>query len=74
MIQWINNYGVRYESGKLMVRDKVINIEVDNIEIDGEIYMSTPGLRALIAERNLKEYSSGDYERYKELLYETNIS
>ena len=40
----------------------------DNIEIDGEMYMGTTGLWALITGRNPKEYS---YE-YKDLLYETN--
>ena len=29
---------------KFMIRDKVIEIQDDNIEIDGEMYMGTPGL------------------------------
>ena len=28
---------------------------------------------AIIAERNLKEYDEKYYERYKEILYETNV-
>ena len=45
------SFGIRYESG-----DKVIKLQGDNIKIDGEMYMSTPGLWALITERNPKEY------------------
>ena len=56
-----------------MNRDKVIKIQGDNTEIDGERYMGNPGFLALITERNRKEYSSEEYKRYKELLYETNV-
>ena len=31
-------FGIRYESGKFMIWDKVIKIQGDNIEIDGEMY------------------------------------
>ena len=65
-------FGIRYESGKFMIGDKVIKVRGDNIEIDGEMYMGTPGLWALITEWNPREYLFEDYERYKELLYETN--
>ena len=41
-----------------MIGDKVIKIQGDNIEIDGEMYMCTPGLWASITGRNSKEYSS----------------
>ena len=51
----------------------MIKIQGDIIEIDGEIYMGTPGLWVLITERNPKEYSSEDYELYKELLYERKV-
>ena len=64
-------YDKRVENSWIV--DKVIKIQVDNIELYGEMYMGTPGLWMLIAERNPKEYSSEDYERYKELLYETNL-
>ena len=70
-------FGIRYESGKFMIGDIVIKIQGDNIEIDAEMYMGTPGLWALITEGNLKEYPFEDYEwykeRYKELLYGTNV-
>ena len=48
-----------------MIGDKVIEIQDDTIEIDGEMYMGTSGLCALITEKNHKEYSTEDYERYK---------
>ena len=66
-------FGIRCEDVKFMIGGKVIKIQGDNIEIDGEIYMGTPGLWALITERNPKEYSFEDYERYKELLYKMNL-
>ena len=56
-----------------MIGTKVIEIQCDNIEIGGEMYMDTPGLWALITKKYPKEYISKDYERYKELLYETNL-
>ena len=56
-----------------MIGDNVLEIQGDNIVNDGEMYMSTPGLWTLITEINHKEYSSEDYDRYKELLYETNV-
>ena len=52
----------------------MITIQGDDIEIDGEMYTGTPGLWTLISERNPKDYSSEDYERYKELLYEMNVT
>ena len=55
-------FDIRYESGKFTIGDKVIKIRGDNIEIDGEMYMGTPGLWALIVERNPKEYLFEDYE------------
>ena len=51
-------FGIRYESEKLMIGDKVIKNRGDNIEIDGEMYMGTPGLWASINGSNSKEYSS----------------
>ena len=33
----------------------------------------TPGLWTLITEKYPKEYDDEDYERYKELIYETNM-
>ena len=62
-------FGIRYQSGKFMIGSKVIKIQGDNIEMD----MGTPGVWALITEKNPKEYSFEDYERYKELLYETTV-
>ena len=63
-------FGIGYESGKFMIGDKVIEIQGDDIEIDGEMDMSTSDLWALITERTPTEYTSEDYERCKELLYE----
>ena len=53
-------FGIRYESGKFMIGDKVIKVQDDNIEMEGEMYMDTSGLWALITERNHKKYSTED--------------
>ena len=66
-------FDIRYENGQFMIGDKVIKIRVDNVEISGETYEGTSGMWSLITERNPKEYSLEDYERYNKLLYETNV-
>ena len=66
-------FGIRYEDGKPMIGDKLIDIIGDNIVIDDEVYIGTPGLWSLITDKTPKEYDVRvHYERYKELLHETN--
>ena len=48
-----------------MIEDKEIKIQGDNIERDGERYMGTPNIWALITERNPEECSSEDYGNTK---------
>ena len=67
-----DTFGIQL-SGKFMIGDKVMKIQGEIIEIDGEMYMRTPGLCALIAGRNPKEYLFKDYEQYKELLYGRDV-
>ena len=55
-----------------MIGDKFIDIVGANIVIDHKLYIGTPGLRNLITDKTPKEYDENDYERYKELLHETN--
>ena len=69
-------FGIRYQDGNPMMGDKIVKIEGDNIVIGDEVYIGTPGLWALITDKippTAKEYDAEDYERYKELLYETNV-
>ena len=55
-----------------MIGDKLIDIVGDNIVIDDEVYIGTPGLWSLITDKTPGEYDEKDKERYKELLHETN--
>ena len=55
-----------------MIGDKLIDIIGDNIIIDDEVYIGTPGLWSLITDKTSKECDDNDYNRYKELLHETN--
>ena len=53
-----NTFGIRHESGKFKIGGKVIKIQDDNIEIDEEMYMTTPGFWEIFTERNPQESSS----------------
>ena len=53
--------------------DKVLKMFADNIMLDGEVYVATSGLWTLITDKSPKTYTKEDYERYKELLHETNV-
>ena len=59
-------FGKRFKNGNF-------NIQGDNIVIGNVVNVGTPGLCTFIVEKNPKEYDEKDYERYKELLYETNV-
>ena len=66
-------FGIRYENPRgWMIGKKDIEIDVDDIIIDGEVYISTPGLWSLITSKSPKDYTEHDLERYKELLFETS--
>ena len=65
-------FGIRYQDGKPMIGDKLIDIVGDNIVID-EVYIATPGLWSLFTDKTPKEYDEKAYERYKEPLHETNV-
>ena len=66
------SFGIRYENGHFMMADKILKIYGDNIMLDDEVYVGTPGLWTLIIDKSPKTYTKEDYERYKELLHETN--
>ena len=36
--------GIRYENGHFMMGDKILKIYGDNIMLDDEVYVGTPGL------------------------------
>ena len=66
-------FGFRLENDHFMIGDKAAHFQDDNIVIDGEVYVGTPGLWSLITDVKPKGYTEDDYERYKELLHETNV-
>ena len=41
--------------------------------LDDGVYVGTPGLWTLITDKSPKTYTKEDYERYNELLHETNV-
>ena len=53
-------FGIRYEDGKPMIGDKRIDIVGDNIVIDDEVYIGTPGLWSLITDKTPREYDEKD--------------
>ena len=67
------SFGIRYENGHFMMTDKVFKIHGDNIMLDDKVDVRTPGLWTLITDKSPKTYTKEDYERYKELLHETNV-
>ena len=62
-----------YEDGQSKIGDKLIDIVGDNIFIDDEVYIGTPGLWSLITYITPQEYNEKDYERYKENNNTVNI-
>ena len=55
--------GILYEDGKPMIGDKLIDIVGDNIIIDDEVYIGTPGFWSLITDKTPRDYDERDYER-----------
>ena len=66
-------FGLRYENNHFKIGNKPVQFRDDNFVIDGEVYVGTAGLWSLIVDEKPKGYDDNDYERYKELLHETNV-
>ena len=58
------SFGICYENGHFMMGDKILKVYGDNIMLVDEVFVGTSGP---------KTYTKEDYERYKELLHETNV-
>ena len=67
------SFGLRYENNHFKIGDKTVQFRGNNILVDGEVYVGTPGLWSLIVDERPKGYDNNDFERYKELLHETNV-
>ena len=67
-------FGIRHERDRgWWMGNKSVKFQGDNIVIDDEVYVGTPGFWSLVTEKQPVDYSSKDYERYVELLHETNV-
>ena len=56
-----------------MIGDKIVRFQGDNIVIDGEVYLGTPGIWTFITDQIPKQFDQDDYERCKERLHETRV-
>ena len=66
-------FGIRHTGGNWRMGDKDVKFKDDNIIIDGELYVGTPGFWSLVTDKQPVDYSTNDYERYVELLHETSV-
>ena len=66
------SFGLRYENNNFKIGNKTVQFQGNNIVIDREVYVGTPGLWSLIVDERPKGYDANDFERYKELLHETS--
>ena len=65
--------GIRYDgSTDMMIGDKKVEIQDNNLKIGNEIYNGTPGLWALITERKPKVYTPEDLDAYRNLMVQTS--
>ena len=64
--------GIRYDGPDMMIGDKKVELQDNNLKIGDEIYQGTPGLWSLITERKPKDYTNEDLEAYKDLMIQTN--
>lgn len=70
-----HNYGVRVEGDYWMIGDKHLDIDVDDLIIDGTRYTGTRGLYELIFMNIPNEYmyDEADLNNYANILKETNV-
>ena len=67
-------YGLYDRHGNFYIRNKPIVIIDNNIVVDREEYLGTPGLWKLIVSKNLDDniYTNDDYDNYATLMLKTN--
>lgn len=64
--------GIRIEGSNMMIGDKTVKLQDNNLKIGDEIYEGTPGLWALISEKKPNDYTPQDLETYARLMVQTN--
>ena len=66
-------FGIRKDDNSWKIGNKRVTIDVeDNLLVGGELYKGTTGFWSLVTEKNPRNYTSVDLDRYKELLHETS--
>ena len=58
---------------QLVMGDKRVRVENNNIIVDGSVYEGTPGLWSLVMEAVPKQYTHKDLENYKRLVEQTDV-
>ena len=64
--------GIRYEGNNMMIGNKNVKVQDNNLKIGDEIYNGTPGLWDLITQNKPKDYSPQDLKTYKNIMVQTN--
>ena len=68
-----NVFGIRNEGDSWKIGNKRVTINPDDSMVVGdETYEGTPGFWSLVVEKNPRNFTPDDFNRYKELLYETS--
>ena len=66
-------FGIRKTDDSWKIGNKRVTIDVeDNLVVGDETYEGTAGFWSLVTEKNPRNYTSDDLDRYKELLHETS--
>ena len=66
-------FGIRKADDSWKIGNKRVTIDVeDNLVVGDETYKGTAGFWSLVTEKNPRNYTSDDLDRYKELLHETS--
>ena len=70
----ITHLGFRCENDEWKIGDKRVLLNPDDsMLIDGETYDGTPEFWSIVTRKVPKNYTQDDFDRYKELLYETHV-
>ena len=67
-----HTYGLRYDNLVYKIGNKIVEVNVNDIIIDGITYRGTQGLWELIALKHPKKYTEADLDTYKTILLQTN--
>ena len=66
-------FGIYNKDSNFFIGNEQIQIRGDDIIIDDKVYTGSKGLWELIIKKNPVDYTEEDRDRYKEILYATNV-